>query len=195
MYEQHVLGEISKAPSVGESAGTVPPKVRERFTTPRPVDIERDRRRLIWACVGGYLGINFLMFLRFFFSRALYEPNATVNIGLLSSFQKGVNQQFFQSKLIWVILERDRLLVIGARCTYLGCTPDWLPQKNMFQCPGHGSESDPEGINFAGSAPRPADRCYVTLLGQRGQRGRYQPADHPGSPTRVSTISTTSRRT
>jgi hypothetical protein len=35
---------------------------------------DRMRRRVIWAAVGGYLGINFLMFLRFFFplfSRAL----------------------------------------------------------------------------------------------------------------------------
>jgi nitrite reductase/ring-hydroxylating ferredoxin subunit len=85
------------------------------------------------------------MFLRFFFPRALYEPNTIVNIGFPSSFQLGVSQQFLQSNRIWVVVEPGRLFVIFARCTHLGCTPDWLPQEDMFHCPCHGSEYDPEG--------------------------------------------------
>jgi cytochrome b6-f complex iron-sulfur subunit len=131
-------------------------------TAPPPVD--QNRRRVIWACVGGYLGINFLMFLRFFFPRALYEPNTIVNIGYPTDFHLGVNEQFLQSNRIWVIKEPDLLYVIFARCTHLGCTPDWLPQQSMFHCPCHGSEYDPSGINFAGPAPRPMDRCHVSLL-------------------------------
>lgn len=125
----------------------------------------KERRRFAWGLIGGYLGINFLMFLRFFFPRALYEPNTSVNIGYPSAFTQGVNQDFLQSNRIWVVLEPGRLFVIFARCTHLGCTPDWLPQQNMFHCPCHGSEYDPEGVNFAGPAPRPMDRCKVTLLG------------------------------
>jgi cytochrome b6-f complex iron-sulfur subunit len=131
---------------------------------PSIAQIDKDRRRMIWACIGGYLGINFLMFLRFFFPRALYEPNTIVNVGFPTAFQLGVNQQFLQSNRIWVVVEPGRLFVIFARCTHLGCTPDWLPQQDMFHCPCHGSEYDPEGINFAGPAPRPMDRCYVTML-------------------------------
>lgn len=126
--------------------------------------VDKERRRLIWTCIWGYLGVNFLMFLRFFFPRALYEPNTVVNIGYPSDFQTGVNQEFLQSDRIWVVKEPDRLFVIFARCTHLGCTPDWLPQDGMFHCPCHGSEYDPEGINFAGPAPRPMDRCFVTTL-------------------------------
>ena len=37
--------------------------------------INTGRRRIVWALIWGYLGVNFLMFLRFFFPRALYEPN------------------------------------------------------------------------------------------------------------------------
>jgi cytochrome b6-f complex iron-sulfur subunit len=114
--------------------------------------------------MGGYLGVNFLMFLRFFFPRALFEPSTIVNVGFPSGFQSGVNQQFLQSNRIWVVLEPGRLFVIFARCTHLGCTPDWLPQQNMFHCPCHGSEYDPDGVNFAGPAPRPMDRCHVSLL-------------------------------
>ena len=103
--------------------------------------INAQRRRLTRALIGGYLGINFLMFLRFFFPRALYEPSTIVNIGYPSDFQSGVNQQFLQSNRIWVVLEPGRLFVIFARCTHLGCTPDWLPQQNMFHCPCHGSDT------------------------------------------------------
>lgn len=128
---------------------------------PEPPD--KNRRRLVWGLIGGYLGINFLMFLRFFFPRAIYEPNTIVNISYPTDFAQGVNQQFLQSNRLWVILEPGRLFVIFARCTHLGCTPDWLPQQDMFHCPCHGSEYDPEGINFAGPAPRPMDRCKVKL--------------------------------
>ncbi len=125
---------------------------------------DKNRRRIVWGLLGGYLGINFLMFLRFFFPRVLYEPNTNVNIGYPTAFQQGVNQEFLQSNRLWVVLEPGRLFVIFARCTHLGCTPDWLPQQNMFHCPCHGSEYDPEGVNFAGPAPRPMDRCQVKLM-------------------------------
>ena len=143
------------------------PPVAQSTTGPKKHDGEphdKNRRRMIWGLLGGYLGVNFLMFLRFFFPRALYEPNTNVNIGYASGFQQGVNQQFLQSNRLWVVREPGRLFVIFARCTHLGCTPDWLPQQNMFHCPCHGSEYDPEGVNFAGPAPRPMDRCKVTLL-------------------------------
>jgi len=149
------------------SAARVPPAPQAASSAKKhdgqPPD--KNRRRMIWGLLGGYLGINFLMFLRFFFPRALYEPNTSVNIGFPSSFQQGVNQGFLQSNRLWVVLEPGRLFVIFARCTHLGCTPDWLPQQNMFHCPCDGSEYDPEGVNFAGPAPRPMDRCKVTLLG------------------------------
>jgi cytochrome b6-f complex iron-sulfur subunit len=125
--------------------------------------INRSRRRLIWTCIWGYLGVNFLMFLRFFLPRTLFEPNTVVDIGFPSSFSMGVNQEFLMSNRIWVVKEPDRLFVIFARCTHLGCTPDWLPAQNMFHCPCHGSEYDPEGFNFAGPAPRPMDRAFMQL--------------------------------
>jgi cytochrome b6-f complex iron-sulfur subunit len=158
--------DIAEAPVTANAAPPITASGQKKPDEPTaaPVDINKERRRLIWACIWGYLGVNFLMFLRFFFPRALYEPNTIVNIGFPSSFQLGVNQQFLQSNRIWVVVEPGRLFVIFARCTHLGCTPDWLQQQDMFHCPCHGSEYDPEGINFAGPAPRPMDRCLVVLL-------------------------------
>jgi cytochrome b6-f complex iron-sulfur subunit len=137
------------------------PAAKSKGDSAKPPDPAR--RRVIWGMIYGYLGINLLMFLRFFFPRALYEPNTIVNIGYPSDFMDGVNQQFLQSNRIWVIKEPGDLFVIFARCTHLGCTPDWLPQQNMFHCPCHGSEYDPEGVNFAGPAPRPMDRAHVEM--------------------------------
>src|SRR5437667_11365899 len=52
------------------------------------------RRRVVAACVLGFLGTNFLMFLRFFFPRALYEPKTVFRIGYPSDFGFGVDTKF-----------------------------------------------------------------------------------------------------
>lgn len=126
-------------------------------------EVDRTRRRFIWTFLWGYLGVNFLMFLRYFFPRALFEPSTQVNIGYPADFVIGVNQQFLESNRIWVRKDPGEIFVIKAVCTHLGCTPDWMPQQNIFHCPCHGSEYDIDGINFAGPAPRPMDRCFLQL--------------------------------
>jgi cytochrome b6-f complex iron-sulfur subunit len=126
-----------------------------------PADLMR--RRIIWTAVGGYLGVNFLMFLRFFFPRALYEPNTVFSIGYPSDFALGIDLRFQQTNRIWVIREPDRIFAIYARCTHLGCTPEWKESENKFKCPCHGSGYDPEGVNFEGPAPRPMDRAHMEL--------------------------------
>ncbi len=122
------------------------------------------RRRLIWGCIWGYLGVNFFMFLRFFFPRALFEPKTVFSIGSPSDFTIGVVETKFQKDYrIWVVRTPSRLFVIYARCTHLGCTPDWKESEAKFKCPCHGSGYDSEGVNFEGPAPRPMDRAQVTL--------------------------------
>jgi len=121
------------------------------------------RRRIIWSCIWGFLGANLLMFLRFFFPRALFEPSTVFKIGYPADFQPGVDERFKAAERIWVVREADRIFVIFGRCTHLGCTPDWKPAEHKFKCPCHGSGYTPEGINFEGPAPRPMDRAHVEL--------------------------------
>lgn len=128
-----------------------------------PEAVNRVRRRLIWTGIWGYLGVNLLMFLRYFFPRALFEPPTVFNAGYVADYSLGVDQRFLQSERCWVVREPGRLFVIFAQCTHLGCTPDWEPSQNIFHCPCHGSEYDSEGVNFAGPAPRPMDRCHIIL--------------------------------
>ena len=150
------------------AVGAAPPapaaaKKAEAKTEDPSVVINKSRRGLIWALIWGYLGVNFLMFLRFFFPRALFEPNTVFNIGYPSDFSIGIDQRYLMTNRVWVVREPDRLFVIFARCTHLGCTPEWKPAENKFKCPCHGSGYDSEGVNFEGPAPRPMDRAYVEL--------------------------------
>ncbi len=128
-----------------------------------PQKVITRRRRFVMASVLGVLGVNLLMFLRFFFPRALYEPKTRFRIGYPSDFGFGVDTKFQNQYRIWVVRNTEGIFVISAICTHLGCTPDWKPSENKFKCPCHGSGYDPEGINFEGPAPRPMDRAHVEL--------------------------------
>ena len=110
-----------------------------------------------------WVGLWFFALLRFFFPRTLFEPKTVFPIGYPTDFPIGVDTRFQQDFRIWVVRNTERLFVIYARCTHLGCTPDWKEAENKFKCPCHGSGFDNEGINFEGPAPRPLDRAHVEL--------------------------------
>ena len=124
------------------------------------------RRNFTFACIFGFLGANFLMTLRFFFPRTLFEPKTSFTIGYPGDFGFGIDTRFQQKHRIWVVRNAERLFVIYARCTHLGCTPDWVQSENKFKCPCHGSGYDTEGGNFEGPAPRPMDRAKLFLDAQ-----------------------------
>lgn len=138
-----------------------PPSVVVESTPDPPVN--KMRRRIVWASVAGFLMTCFLMFVRFFLPRAIFEPSSTFKIGFPGDYALGVDTKWQQQYRIWVDKTSDRLFVVYARCTHLGCTPDWKASENKFKCPCHGSGYDSEAINFEGPAPRPMDRAHVEL--------------------------------
>ena len=125
--------------------------------------VNKMRRWIVWSSIGSFLLIDFLMFLRFFLPRSIFEPSSVFRIGVPADYALGVDTKWQQQYRIWVTRTSDRLFVIYARCTHLGCTPDWKASENKFKCPCHGSGYDSEGINFEGPAPRPMDRANVAL--------------------------------
>jgi cytochrome b6-f complex iron-sulfur subunit len=131
-------------------------------SSPEP-PVNKTRRRIVWYSIGAFLTTCFLMFVRFFLPRSITEPPSTFKIGFPGDYALGVDTKWQQQYRIWVDKTSDRLFVIYARCTHLGCTPDWKPSENKFKCPCHGSGYDNEGINFEGPAPRPMDRAHVDL--------------------------------
>lgn len=177
---QELSQDLSKATPPVEGAvttapRTAPPKASQPAAKPVPKapgavvesapdpPVNKMRRRIVWASVVGFLTACFLMFLRFFLPRAIFEPSSTFRIGSPSDYALGVDTKWQQQYRIWVTKTSDRLFVIYARCTHLGCTPDWKASENKFKCPCHGSGYDSEGINFEGPAPRPMDRAHVEL--------------------------------
>ncbi len=125
--------------------------------------VNKTRRRIVWLSVAGFLTYCFLSFVRFFLPRSITEPSSTFKIGFPGDYAMGVDTKYQQQYRIWVDKTSDRLFVVYARCTHLGCTPDWKASENKFKCPCHGSGYDSEAINFEGPAPRPMDRAHVEL--------------------------------
>ena len=165
---------VTGAPSVPTAAPLKPPptpavaKTPAKTATPllEPLPdppVNKMRRRIVWASITGFLTTCFLMFLRFFLPRSILEPSSVFRVGFPADYALGVDTKWQQQYRIWVDKTSDRVFVIYARCTHLGCTPDWKAGENKFKCPCHGSGYDSEGINFEGPAPRPMDRAHVEM--------------------------------
>jgi cytochrome b6-f complex iron-sulfur subunit len=141
-------------------AGKPPAVVVESVPDP---PVNKSRRRIVWFSISAFLTTCFLMFVRFFLPRSITEPSSTFKIGFPGDYALGVDTKYQQQYRVWVDKTSDRLFVVYARCTHLGCTPDWKASENKFKCPCHGSGYDSEAINFEGPAPRPMDRAHVEL--------------------------------
>ena len=125
----------SKAAAAAGVAGTAP-----------STEIDRHRRRFVWTLVTGFLMAWFLAFFRFFLPRTLFEPNSVFKIGYPSEFALGVDTKFQQKYRIWVDRTPDRLFVIYARCTHLGCTPDFRsPAKTNLSVPAMAAATTVKG--------------------------------------------------
>jgi cytochrome b6-f complex iron-sulfur subunit len=159
------------APAIGTTAASPTPRVAAPakaapvtgVETSSDPPVNKMRRRIVWATVAGALITFFLMFVRFFLPRSILEPSPLFKIGSPNDYALGVDTKWQQQYRVWVTRTSDRLFVIYAVCTHLGCTPDWKASENKFKCPCHGSGYDSEGVNFEGPAPRPMDRAKVEV--------------------------------
>ena len=139
-----------------------PPRSKHpKIMPPDPEEGDLQRRDFVWYGMAGWITAMLVAFGRFFFPRALFEPKTKVTIGYPDDYGFGVDTKFQSEHRIWVVRNASGLFVILARCTHLGCTPDWKPSENKFKCPCHGSGFDSEGINFEGPAPIPLLRCHL----------------------------------
>ncbi|RMF92756.1 MAG: ubiquinol-cytochrome c reductase iron-sulfur subunit [Nitrospinota bacterium] len=117
-----------------------------------------------WAGIAFVLGSALLAFVRFMFPRVLFEPPMVFTAGSPSDYLIGeVSTKYKKEQRVWIIRREDGIYVILAICTHLGCTPNWIPNKQAFKCPCHGSGFYMDGTNYEGPAPRPLDRVKVSL--------------------------------
>jgi cytochrome b6-f complex iron-sulfur subunit len=147
---------VPKAVAAKQSPTTV-------VEAPPDPPVNKMRRRIVWLSIAGFFAAIGMATMRFFLPRAIMEPSSVFRIGFPGDYSLGVDTKWQQQYRIWVVKSSDRLFAIYARCTHLGCTPDWKASENKFKCPCHGSGYDSDGINFEGPAPRPMDRAHIEL--------------------------------
>lgn len=121
-------------------------------------------RWLGWAGVWTFVAAFAASIARFFFPRLLFEPPTKFKIGYPNEYPVGaISERFKDLYRLWIVREQSKIFVIEAKCTHLGCTPNWLESEGKFKCPCHGSGFTRDGVNVEGPAPRPLQRFKVTL--------------------------------
>ena len=121
-----------------------------------------------WGSFLAGLGGTLMAVLRYMLPNVAYDPPTLFKIGKPEDYAPGtVDTRWKKKYRIWVLRDTPTqgggLFVIFARCTHLGCTPNWLEGQNKFKCPCHGSGYRRSGVNFEGPAPRPMERCRLAL--------------------------------
>jgi cytochrome b6-f complex iron-sulfur subunit len=61
----------------------------------------------------------------------------------------------------------EGFLALSRRCTHLGCTVPWDPDKGQFACPCHASVFDIRGDVIQSPAPRALDIFAVSIENNR----------------------------
>lgn len=140
---------------------------KEPFLT-EPPSFSVSRRGVLrwmgWAGVWTFTAAFAASIARFFFPRHLFEPPTKFKVGYPDEYPVGaISERYKDLYRLWIVREQDRIFVIEAKCTHLGCTPNWLESEGKFKCPCHGSGFTRDGVNVEGPAPRPLQRFKVTL--------------------------------
>ncbi|MFH0960190.1 MAG: Rieske 2Fe-2S domain-containing protein [Pseudomonadota bacterium] len=70
---------------------------------------------------------------------------------------------FIPQAEVWVIKGENlsSSVALDDRCTHLGCKHKWNPEKQIFECPCHGSEFDIRGAVVRGPASRALPRMVL----------------------------------
>ena len=126
-----------------------------------------------WGSFFITFGISIAAGIRFLYPRVLFEKPSVFKIGFPGEFkiEEGsdhhelfhIYEKWQKEESVWIVREKRRLYAIHARCTHLGCTPNYFADENIFKCPCHGSQFRGNGVNFAGPAPRPLDRFSIYI--------------------------------
>jgi menaquinol-cytochrome c reductase iron-sulfur subunit len=67
--------------------------------------------------------------------------------------------------------EYDRVVAISSRCAHVGCPVTYVQAAQRFVCPCHGGVYDFRGRRESGPPPRPLDRFYTRIRGERVELG------------------------
>jgi menaquinol-cytochrome c reductase iron-sulfur subunit len=134
----------------------------------------RDFIKLTTAAVGTFIGaVVGLPAIAYLIDPALktVHTDAWIPLGKVETFEvdKPVMVSFTRSKVngwektttshgFFVIKKSEtNFLVLSSKCTHLGCTVNWKPDRHEFVCPCHDAQFALDGSVLDGPPPRPLD--------------------------------------
>ncbi|MEO8349858.1 MAG: ubiquinol-cytochrome c reductase iron-sulfur subunit [Acidobacteriota bacterium] len=124
---------------------------------------------LAWVGFAAATGAGLTTTLRFLFPNVLFEPPTRFKAGDPQTYAFGVDERWKEKYGVWLVRNTETIYALIARCTHLGCTPNWLAAQNKFKCPCHGSGYYMSGVNFEGPTPRPLERAEIAVSADDGQ--------------------------
>ncbi len=98
----------------------------------------------------------------FFFPKVLFEPSPIFPVGFPADYASGTVTTL-KARKVFIVREGNSFKAISVICQHLGCAVHWTKEKNIYECPCHGSKYYKNGVNFAGPAPRPLSHFDVSL--------------------------------
>ncbi len=116
---------------------------------------------LFFATIGAYLS-QILGYKGFFYPKVLFEPSPRFSVGEPKIFPEN-SVTTLKARKIFVVRDGNSFKAISVVCQHLGCAVEFSKEKNIFECPCHGSKYYRNGVNFAGPAPRPLNHFEVIL--------------------------------
>ncbi len=117
--------------------------------------------RLGWLTTLGTFGGLTAASARYIVPNVLYEPPKAYRIDVPSDYPEGIN--YLPDKRIYLVRQQNLIRVVSAVCTHIGCTAQWVEERDRWECPCHGSIFDKEGIVVRGPAAKPLPWYQVTL--------------------------------
>ena len=116
---------------------------------------------LFFASIVGYLSQLF-GYKGFFYPKVLFEPSPKFAVGVPKSFPEN-SVTTIRTRKIFIVHDGNGFKAISVVCQHLGCAVEFSKEKNIFECPCHGSKYYRNGVNFAGPAPRPLNHFEIIV--------------------------------
>lgn len=114
-----------------------------------------------WIAAAGAVGGLTIASVRYMRPDVLYEPPKEYKIGTIDDYPEGVD--FISDKRIFIVREQNSIRALSGVCTHLGCTVQWIEERNRWECPCHGSVFNDKGAVDKGPARNPLPWFDVNL--------------------------------
>ena len=127
------------------------------------------------------MGVAGVLFLR---ARSLEgQFGGVITLGAEEDFTPGSVIEYEEGNFYRVCTQDGGFLAISRRCPHLGCTVNWVPQKEKFFCPCHAASFDQFGEFHSDMVSRAMDTYPILFeegmvkvdTGRVQQRAHHQP--------------------